>query len=271
MRQDYPQAINDHSFLCTIERSPDVSDVAPDSQQYFVEVNAGSSKRELSPLGKTRCSRAVVDAPKLSLNDNVTQPCLLAVSDDQLLSAAQVGEERAFEELCRRHSPRARRAIVQIVRNRDDADDALQDTLLRAFTHIATFRRSCKFSTWLTIIATNAALMLLRKRHYAKEISPVVENKPDNSFESLEYADHALGPEGLHSKHQLILLMQREVKKLRPQIRSVIEHYYGSECSVEESAKALSISVAAAKSRLLRGRRALRRSFDRRGVFYTDF
>jgi RNA polymerase sigma-70 factor (ECF subfamily) len=228
--------MNDRSPLCTIERSAGVRDVAPDSQEC-----------------------------------KVTQPCLLAISDDQLISAAQVGEERAFDELCRRHSPRARRAIVQIVRNRDDADDALQDTLLRAFTHIAAFRRSCKFSTWLTIIATNAAFMVLRKRRHAKEISPVVENKLDNSFESLEFADHALGPEGLHSKHQLILLMQREVKKLRPQIRSVIEHYYGSECSVEESAKALSISVAAAKSRLLRGRRALRRSFDRRGLFYTDF
>jgi RNA polymerase sigma-70 factor (ECF subfamily) len=271
MRQHYPQAMNDHSLLCTIERSAGVSDVTPDSQEYFVKVNVESSKRELSPLEKTRCSRAVVDAPTISLNDKVTEPCLLTISDDQLLSAAQGGEDRAFEELCRRHSSRARKAIVQIVRDRDDADDALQDTLLRAFTHIAAFRRSCKFSTWLTTIATNAALMVLRKRRNAKEISPVVKNKLDNSFESLEFADHALGPEGLHSKHQLILLMQREVKKLRPQIRSVIEHYYGSECSVEESAKALSISVAAAKSRLLRGRRALRRSFDRRGVFYTDF
>ena len=233
--------------------------------------NDRSSKRELSLLGKTRCSTAVADAPTISLNDKLTQPCLLAISDDQLLSAVQGGDDRAFEELCRRHSSRARKAIVHIVRNSDDAEDVLQDTLLRAFTHIASFRRSCKFSTWLTTIATNAALMVLRKRRNATEISPVVRNKLDNSFELLEYADHALGPEGLHRKRQLISLMQREVKKLRPHIRSVVEHYYSSECSVEESAKALSISVAAAKSRLLRGRRALRRSFDRRRVLYTDF
>jgi len=271
MKQRYPQPINDHSVLRAIECSAGVSHVGLSSQRYLVKVDADSSKRELSPLGKTRCSRTAIDKSTISLNDKVTQPCLLGISDDQLLSAAQGGDDRAFEELCRRHASRARKAIVRIVRNRDDAEDALQDTLLRAFTHIAAFRRSCKFSTWLTTIATNAALMVLRKRRNAKEMSPVVKNKLDNSFESLEFEDHALGPEGLHSKHQLILLMQREVKKLRPQIRSVIEHYYGSECSVEESAKALSISVAAAKSRLLRGRRALRRSFDRRGVFYTDF
>src|SRR6202000_1039765 len=116
----------------------------------------------------------------ISLDDKVTQPCLLAVSDDQLLSAAQDGDDRAFEELCRRHSSRARKVIVHIVRNRDDAEDALQDTLLRAFTHIASFRRSCKFSTWLTTIATNAALMVLRKRRNAKEMTPVVKNKLDN-------------------------------------------------------------------------------------------
>src|SRR6202000_1714660 len=146
------------------------------------------------PLGEARRSRAVVNAPAISLNDKATQPCLPAVSDDQLLSSAQLGDDQAFEELCRRHSSRARRAIVQIVRNRDDAEDALQDTLLRAFTHIAAFRRSCKFSTWLATIATNAAFMVLRKRRHAKEISPVVTNKLDNSFESLEFADHALGP-----------------------------------------------------------------------------
>lgn len=69
------------------------------------------------------------------------------LSDDDLLTAAQRGDQKAFMELCWRHSAVTKRKIFSIVRNHEDADDALQDTLFRAFLHLDTFRRSCKFST----------------------------------------------------------------------------------------------------------------------------
>ncbi|MFZ0745213.1 MAG: sigma factor [Terracidiphilus sp.] len=81
------------------------------------------------------------------------------VSDDDLVTAAQRGDQKAFVELCKRHSAVAKKKIFSIVRNREDADDALQDTLFRAYLHLTTFRRSCKFSTWLTTIGVNSALM----------------------------------------------------------------------------------------------------------------
>jgi hypothetical protein len=68
-------------------------------------------------------------------------------SDDQLLMTEQAGDHQAFIELCRRHSPMVKKRIFSIVRSHEDAEDALQDTWLRAYRHLDTFRRNCKFST----------------------------------------------------------------------------------------------------------------------------
>jgi len=89
------------------------------------------------------------------------------ISDDELTTAAQGGDQQAFVELCGRHSSMVKNKILRIVRNHEDAEDALQDTLLRAYTRLASFRRSCKFSTWLTTIGVNSALMTMRKRRVA--------------------------------------------------------------------------------------------------------
>src|SRR5258708_2856324 len=83
------------------------------------------------------------------------------VSDDDLITAAQRGDQQAFVDLCARHSSLANKKILRIVQNEEDAEDALQDTLLRAYTHLSSFRRVCKFSTWLTTIGMNSALMIL--------------------------------------------------------------------------------------------------------------
>src|SRR6202046_3578816 len=92
-------------------------------------------------------------------------------SEDDLITAAQRGDHNAFVELCRRHSAVAKLKIFSIVRNHEDAEDALQDTLFRAYLHLTTFRRSCKFSTWLTTIGVNSALMILRKRRVRRDIN----------------------------------------------------------------------------------------------------
>jgi RNA polymerase sigma-70 factor (ECF subfamily) len=183
-----------------------------------------------------------------------------------LLVEAQSGDQQAFGELCRRHSPMVRKRIFSIVRNQEDAEDALQDTLLRAYRHMDTFRRNCKFSTWLTSIGTNTALMILRKRKTRKEGNTDVLNDGSGAWEATEFVDLSLNPEGLHSRRQIILVMRQEIEKLRPTLRSMIEQHYGTECSLEESARALDISVGAAKSRLMRGRKTLRSYLKRHGV-----
>lgn len=209
---------------------------------------------------------AVRPRDKATVDQVEVVPEYSIASDDQLLVEAQSGDQQAFVELCRRHSPMVKKRIFSIVRNQEDAEDALQDTLLRAYRHMDTFRRNCKFSTWLTIIGTNTALMILRKRKTRKEDNTDVLNDGSRAWEATEFVDLSLNPERLHSRRQIILVMRQEIEKLRPALRSMIEQHYGTECSLEESARVLDISLGAAKSRLMRGRKTLRSYLIRHGV-----
>jgi RNA polymerase sigma-70 factor (ECF subfamily) len=191
-------------------------------------------------------------------------------SDDELVTAAQRGDQQAFVELSGRHSSQTKKKILRIVRNHEDAEDALQDTLLRAYAHLTSFRRSCKFSSWLTTIGVNSALMILRKRRVRGETHVSASNPDTEIFEPQEPVERSPGPERIYQKQQTIRLVRREVEKLHPSLRSVVSHYYGSECSLEEAAKAQEISLAAAKSRLLRGRVRLRSSLARYGISKFD-
>jgi RNA polymerase sigma-70 factor (ECF subfamily) len=84
-------------------------------------------------------------------------------TDDDLIRAARLGDHEAFAELCRRHIQTARQRILAIVRHQEDAEDAMQEALFRAYTNLGRFRQSCKFSTWITAIGINAALSAIRK------------------------------------------------------------------------------------------------------------
>lgn len=197
-------------------------------------------------------------------------PALSEAGEDDLISAAQMGDQRAFMELCSRHSGLTRRRIFKILRNHEDTEDALQDTLLRAYTHLTSFRRSCKFATWLTAIGVNAALMAIRKRKARKESSVSPTGPEGKTLTFPDLVDRSPGPEALYATQQAILILRRELKKLKPTLRCIVDHYYGTECSLEEAAEEHEISLGAAKSRLLRGRERLRSSLARHGLSKID-
>jgi RNA polymerase sigma-70 factor, ECF subfamily len=184
-------------------------------------------------------------------------------TDDDLVQAAQSGDHEAFSELCRRHAKAARRRILAIVRHQEDAEDALQETLFSAYTNLGRFRQSCKFSTWITAIGINAALTVIRKRKSRRE-SDIEPYSPDEP--AWDIADQAPDPERLVVEAQTILLLQKELHGLPPKMQEVVTSYYGHDHSLQEAADALGISVAAAKSRLSRGRRSLRSSLERKGL-----
>jgi RNA polymerase sigma-70 factor (ECF subfamily) len=177
--------------------------------------------------------------------------------------AAQSGDHAAFAELCRRHAQTAKRKILAIVRHQEDAEDAMQETLLRAYANLGRFRQSCKFSTWITAIGVNAALTLIRKRKSRRE-SDIEPNNPDEP--GWDIADQAPDPERCVATAQVILLLRKEVHGLPPKMEEVVTSYYGHDYSLQEAAEALGISVAAVKSRLLRGRRSLRLSLEQKGL-----
>jgi RNA polymerase sigma-70 factor, ECF subfamily len=187
-------------------------------------------------------------------------------TDDDLVQAAQSGDHEAFAELCRRHAQPVRRRILGIVRHQEDAEDALQETLLRAYANLGRFRRSCKFSTWITAIGINAALAVIRKRKTRREADMELDGIEGSTW---DVVDQGPDPERCVAKGQIILFLRKKLHALPPKMQEVVTSYYGNEYSLQEAADTLGISVAAVKSRLLRGRRSLRSSFERKGLLGT--
>jgi RNA polymerase sigma-70 factor, ECF subfamily len=189
-------------------------------------------------------------------------------TDDDLVRAAQSGNHEAFAELCRRHAQIARQRILTIVRHQEDAEDAMQETLLRAYANLGRFRQACKFSTWITAIGTNAALAVIRKRKSRRES----DNEPYSpDAPAWDIADQAPDPERRVAKAQIFLLLRKEFDGLPATMQDAVTSYYGHDYSLQEAADALGISVAAVKSRLLRGRHRLRSSIERKGLLTHMF
>ena len=103
-------------------------------------------------------------------SDTAAVSDLRAWSEEQLIAAAKTGRRAPFGELCERHVKKVFRVIHRIMRNREDAEDAVQDCLVNAFVHIKDFDERSRFATWLTRIAINAALAKLRKNHWKREL-----------------------------------------------------------------------------------------------------
>ena len=87
-----------------------------------------------------------------------------SVDDAMLVAVARSGDSSAFVELSKRHSRRVLHRIYRMTNNWQDAEDVLQESMIRAFVHLHTFECRASFSTWLTSIAINSALMFLRKK-----------------------------------------------------------------------------------------------------------
>jgi RNA polymerase sigma-70 factor (ECF subfamily) len=185
---------------------------------------------------------------------------LKQMSDEILVAAAKAGDPAAFVELSNRHSGKLRRTLYRITRNWDDAEDALQDTLLKAFTKLNMFECRSSFSSWLTRIAINSALMVLRKKCASKEISidcPVEDADIRNRWEMRDLTED---PERHFAKREREEFLKEAIRSLRPDFRVVVELQHTMGYSVKELAHTLGISLAAAKSRLMRARITLRTS-----------
>jgi RNA polymerase sigma-70 factor, ECF subfamily len=183
------------------------------------------------------------------------QLSLMTASEEALVEAAKLGEHSEYEELCRRHSPVALRMIQRIMRNREDSEDVLQEALMRAFVHLDKFDGRSAFSTWLTRIAINSALMAIRKKK--STVGFVPEKNIDAACEAWRYpqmVDPSPNPESRYAEREAERQMLQAVRGLPPILRKCIEIRYAHDLSVAEVAAHVGISVSAAKSRLLRAK-----------------
>lgn len=191
--------------------------------------------------------------------------------DDEaaVVAQARLGDATAFSELLRRYEGKIFRLALHITQNREDAEDVLQETFLKAYEHLDQFQGQSKFYTWIVRIAVNQALMKLRKRKSDRSVS--LDDTIDTGEDTVarEIAGWDENPEQQYSREELSRILGGAVDDLAPIYRAVFVLRDIDELSTEETADALGLSVPAVKSRLLRARLQLRdkltRFFKRKG------
>ena len=196
----------------------------------------------------------------------------VAVVDDgelELVTRAREGDSSAFSSLLKRYEGRIFRLAMNITQNREDAEDVLQESFLKAYEHLDQFLGNSKFYTWVVRIAVNQALMKLRKRRNDRSVS--LDEQIDTGEDTVvrEIATWDPDPEERYSREELNGILTEAVDELAPIYRTVFTLRDIDGLSTEETAEALDLSVPAVKSRLLRARLQLRdrltRFFKRKG------
>ena len=194
-----------------------------------------------------------------SRNGEVPSPLqvVTSINEASLLATAKRGETAALDTLYRAHAEKLFRTVHRITRNREDAEDAVQDSLLRAFLHLKSFDGRSTFSTWLTRIGINSALMILRKKRNSREISA---HGPGVDETLWEVPDSAPNPEIRCAERERERFLRDAIAGLRPRLRHTLEFHTLEDHSLRETAAQVGISVAAAKSRFFHAKAALRKS-----------
>ncbi len=194
----------------------------------------------------------------------------IAVNDEtEILALARKGDVGAFSQLMKRYETKIFRLAQHITQNREDAEDVLQETFLKAYEHLDQFQGNSKFYTWVVRIAVNQALMKLRKRRSDRSVSldEGIDTGEDTVIREIAAWDE--NPEQRYSREELGAILDEAVESLSPPYRTVFVLRDIEELSTEETAEALDLSIPAVKSRLLRARLQLRekltRFFKRKG------
>jgi RNA polymerase sigma-70 factor, ECF subfamily len=187
-------------------------------------------------------------------HDNVT--ALEAIQDDELVLLAQQGDNAAFSKLVERHYNSSVKLALSILRDREDAEDEVQNACWKAYTNINRFQGDAKFSTWLTRIVVNQCLMRLRNKRRQKLV--YVEDVISEDARALELPSTGETPEVELGKTEVAQVLQNEISRIPPLLRHVFLLRDVQELPMDDVAGRLGISVAAAKSRLLRARQELR-------------
>ena len=178
--------------------------------------------------------------------------------DMTLVAAAKNENRRAFEVLVERHARRIFSTARSRTRTREDAEDVVQQSLQRAFTHLRQFEGKSAFSTWLTRITINEALMLLRKGRGQREVLINDLTEGEEALFALEIPDSGLNPEDSYSQRERQGILFAALNELPHGTRKAFELRELDERSTEETARIMGISVNAVKARLFHGRRKLR-------------
>ena len=176
-------------------------------------------------------------------------------SEKALVASARAGNRNAFGELVRQHSNRVYGMSLKILKNREDAEDNLQNVFCKAYGKIRQFEGNSQFSTWLMRIAINEALMMLRKRRPADVSTDDGDGALNERETSGELSDLHADPERQYITKQLVA---RVLDALQPTLKYTFVLQKSEGWTSRELAEALDITPETVKSRIFRARVRLR-------------
>lgn len=178
-------------------------------------------------------------------------------ADEALIVAARAGDEQAFENLVKRHQPKILALARRYTRIPEDAEDVVQQTFQKAFINLRKFEGKSSFSTWLTRIAINEALMLLRRRRALREVFVDDSGRDEGTVVAPEIPDTNPDPEAKYAQREGVQILSAAIAQLRPALRAAIELHDLGELTSRETAHRMELSVSAVKARVFHGRRKL--------------
>jgi RNA polymerase sigma-70 factor, ECF subfamily len=182
----------------------------------------------------------------------------VASDDLDLVHASKNGDVAAFEQLVKRYDRKLLRIAQSITHNKEDSQDAVQETFLKAYQNLSAFREDSKFSTWLIRITVNQSLMKLRKQRTTREASLDEDFQAEGDVLPKEITDWAPNPEQLYWASELRDILIKCMEELSPILRMVFVLRDIEELTIDQTAEVLSVSETAVKARLWRARLQLR-------------
>lgn len=214
-------------------------------------MNVNTKEREERTPGRARSCEL---GSTTNLNFRVRPP----EDEAAVIAAASNGQNDSFELLVDRYERRILLLALRITRNWHDAEDVKQQTFQKAYSQLHQFQGKSSFSTWLTRIAINEALLMLRQTFRRREVS-YEKSDNDNALEYLEVQSPQPSVEITYQEHERRQILLLALKKLTPRMRIAIQLRELEERSNTETARILGISVHAVKSRVFHGRKQLGR------------
>lgn len=216
------------------------------------ETTHDGARPDVVPVG-------VADVPYNGRPPMASPPTLAEADDATLVAAARDKPGEALEILIQRHQRQALCVALRFTRVREDAEDIVQESFLKAFLHLRQFEGRSSFSTWLTRIVINEAMMLRRRKHTSRDVPIEGSSASDGSEPPLDVPSPLPSPEDSCIQREHHRLLSAAMSELTPGVRKAIKLCELDELSTRETARVMGLSVAAVKSRLFHGRRRLRK------------
>ena len=192
---------------------------------------------------------------------------MLPEEEKRLLKKAKGGDDASFEKLITDCSGSVYGLALKMMKNPEDAEDASQEAMLKAWRGLPAFKGECRFSSWLFRLTYNTCLDMLRKRRPGLVLS-LTEQEEDGEEGQTDVADPAPGPEERLLQRERAETIRREMERLPDKLKEPLLLREMGGRSYEEIARTLDISLGTVKSRICRARQTLAEALKKDGTFF---